>query len=191
MKGMDQTQVQSLLDLLRDRNFVIVGVGNPMRGDDGVGSLIAGQLSQFHPDRVFDAGAVPENFLGPILNKRPSVCLFVDAVDFGGQPGDWQLVSLSDLEDKLPTTHTLSLSLLGQLLEEADIQCWVLAIQPQQIAFGAPLSNPVNKVKNEVIHLLKGILDDQGQMQETKKNGNHQFQEKERTEEGKKEGEQR
>ena len=44
------------LDGLAAGTVVVVGIGNTLRADDGVGSLVAEKLRERHPDVVFDAG---------------------------------------------------------------------------------------------------------------------------------------
>jgi hydrogenase 3 maturation protease len=74
---------------LRGKRVAVIGVGNRMRGDDGVGSVIAERLQELAKGSllVIDAETVPENYLGVLLDSKPEVALFVDAVDFGGEVG--------------------------------------------------------------------------------------------------------
>ncbi len=149
-----------LAKLVEGRKVAIVGVGNRLRGDDAVGSVVAEALMSCASEQVLviDAETVPENYLGTLLRERPELVLFVDAVDFGGKAGEWQIVPLSALQHKIPTTHTVSLKLLGEILAREGIDSWLLAIQPEQIAFGAPLSPSVTAAVQQLVNLLKKIL---------------------------------
>jgi hydrogenase 3 maturation protease len=131
-----------------------------MRGDDGVGSVIAERLQELAKGSllVIDAETVPENYLGVLLDSKPEVALFIDAVDFGGEVGEWALVPLSVLGDKVPTTHTVSLKLLGQILESNGTECLLLAIQPKQIGFGAPMSEEVASVAERIVQVLAQVF---------------------------------
>ena len=44
-----------------------MGIGNTLRSDDGVGSLLATRLQDKTPYIVYDAGSSPENYLGKII----------------------------------------------------------------------------------------------------------------------------
>ena len=149
------------MQFLRGRKVAVIGVGNRMRGDDGVGSLIAERLQELAKGSllVIDAETVPENYLGVLLDSKPEFVLFIDAVDFGGEAGEWALVPLSVLGDKIPTTHTVSLKLLGQVLESNGAKCLLLAIQPKQIGFGAPMSEEVASAAEKIVQTLAQIFD--------------------------------
>ena len=151
-----ETKRVNLEDLLKGKKIAVVGVGNRLRGDDGVGSIIAEQLQSLVSERllVIDAETVPENYLGVLLDAKPDIVLFVDAVDFGGEVGEWALVPLSVLADKIPSTHTVSLKLLGQILESNGIESWLLAVQPSQIGFGMDLSEPVASAVQRLVQML-------------------------------------
>ena len=155
------TPMREEMQLLRGRRVAIVGVGNRMRGDDGVGSVIAERLQELAKGSllIIDAETVPENYLGVLLDSKLEVALFVDAVDFGGEVGEWALVPLSVLGDKIPTTHTVSLKLLGQILESNGIECLLLAVQPKQIGFGAPMSEEVATSAEKIVQMLAQVFD--------------------------------
>jgi len=135
-----------------------MGVGNPLCGDDAVGSLVAAQLAQRFAARSIDAGTVPESFLGPLLATRGRPVLFVDAVAHGGAPGSWCLVRTDDLAARHASTHRSSLELLSELLNREGVSTWVLGVQPLQLSIGAPLSAPVARTADELTALLTAAL---------------------------------
>lgn len=162
--SLPETMTAKLSDLLKGKKVAIVGVGNRLRGDDGVGSVIAERLKSLEGEQalIIDAETVPENFLGVLLDAKPEIALFVDAVDFGGGYGEWVLVPLSALADKIPSTHTVSLKLLGQILENNGIECWLLAIQPSQIGVGAPMSEAVSSTACQLVEILTHLVERKG-----------------------------
>ncbi|MFC1804459.1 hydrogenase 3 maturation endopeptidase HyCI [Candidatus Omnitrophota bacterium] len=130
-----------MLDHLRAHltgKAVILGIGNTLRSDDGIGSILASRLKDRVPYTVYDAGSAPENYLGKIIKDKPDNIVIIDAVDFGGQPGDSRIVEGGDLKTtNLFSTHNASISLTINYLQsnlKADII--VLIIQPKSIAFG-------------------------------------------------------
>ncbi len=129
--------------LLEDRRVVVVGVGNPLRADDGVGPLVAARLAAALPGRVVDAGAAPETHVGAILEARPEVVLFVDAADHGGMPGSCCLATAGDLAARVPSTHAGGLALVARLLEAGGARCWLAGVQPGSLAAGGPMSPEV------------------------------------------------
>jgi len=121
----------------------VVGVGNRLRGDDGVGPYVIERLGGAAGTRLFDAETVPENYLGALLEAAPEVVVFVDAADHGGMPGSCCLAPVRELVARCPTTHAPSLLPLAEVLERSGIESWVLGIQPASRRAGAPLDPAV------------------------------------------------
>ncbi len=149
-------------------HVTVVGVGNPLRGDDGVGCRIARALEDAehrgvltHPGgvTVVNAEEVPENFLGPLVESHPDVVLFVDAVDLGAPAGSSAIVEPDDLDDTGPFTHRTPLGLTASLLQRmtgADV--FLLAVQPAALEWGAPLSPSVATTADNLTILLREAL---------------------------------
>lgn len=128
---------------------IVVGVGNRLRCDDGVGCQIIDLLKEGcgkgRTDiEVLDAGTVPENYIEPIIEKNPQRVLFVDACLFGGSPGEFRLFESESFEKlALPnfSTHTLPLNLLAELINvDTGARVYLLGIQPYQRGIGEKLS---------------------------------------------------
>lgn len=126
---------------------VILGVGNTLRSDDGIGSLLASRLKGKVPYIVYDAGVSPENYLGKIEKDKPDNLVIVDAVDFGGRPGEFREVDGSDIKTaNLFSTHNASLSMAINFLQSnSKTDIMVLIIQPKTIAFGDKLTPELSK----------------------------------------------
>ena len=77
---------------------VILGIGNTMRSDDAIGSLLAGRIKDKLPFPVYDAGVSPENYLGKIVKGSPDNIIIIDAVDFGGKPGEFNCIEGPELQ---------------------------------------------------------------------------------------------
>lgn len=149
---------ESLYDLVARQGALVMGVGNPLCGDDGVGSLVAARLTRRFAERTIDAGAVPESFLGPLLATEGRPVVFVDAVAHGGAPGSCCLVRTRDLVPRHASTHRSSLELLGELLDREGVCAWVLGVQPLQLAVGALLSPDVARTADELTQILTAAL---------------------------------
>lgn len=145
---------QSLRDMLtpqpdgRPPRTAVIGVGQPLRGDDGVGPAFVGRLSALLPDDesllLLDAGHAPENCLGIAIRFRPEIILFVDAAAGGGEPGDCLWLRPDEADGRGGSTHTLSLELLATYLSaETGATAHVLGIEPGHMRFDAGLSPAV------------------------------------------------
>ena len=134
-----------MLEYLKAHLFgkvVILGIGNNLRCDDGIGSIIASRIKDKVPYIIYDAEESPENYLEKIIKDKPDNIVIIDAVDFGGEPGEFKVLEAEDIKTaNLFFTHNASLSLAINYLQtrlKADII--ILIIQPKLIAFGESLS---------------------------------------------------
>ena len=142
--------------------LVIVGVGNPMRGDDGFGPALAERLAgQGFNATVINAETAPENYLGRIASLRPAAVLIVDAVNFGGRPGELRLIDPKDVVHTGESTHAASLALIEQFLSDSceDTRTVVLAVQPKSIGFGQEMSKEVSDAIDNAEKVIKAYLE--------------------------------
>jgi len=123
---------------------VILGVGNTLKGDDAAGPLVCERLSGRVSATVIDAGAVPENYIGPVLEALPDVLFVVDAVDFGGRPGQIRVCMPEEIRGFAFSTHALSLHLSIELIcRETNLEVRVIGIQASGTKLGDCLSPAV------------------------------------------------
>jgi hydrogenase maturation protease len=154
---MDAT-LRQIEALIAGRRVMVVGVGNTLCADDGVGPHVVGRLAREHPAAVLDAGSVPENHVGPIAAAAPEIVLFVDAADHGGAPGSCRLAPVGDLAPRTASTHAASLRLVSLLLESHGPRCWLVGIQPASLEPGAPLSETVRAAGERLAAALARAL---------------------------------
>jgi hydrogenase maturation protease len=137
----------------------IVGIGNPHRGDDAFGSLLARRLEGRVAARVIDAQDVPESYMFQVASGSPDTVLLADAVDLGRPPGSVALVPAAELSDYLPTTHRVPLALLVEvLLAETDALVVLLAAQPRHTVPDAPLSDEMAAALAALVETIAELL---------------------------------
>jgi len=151
--------LESLADKLNGK-VLILGVGNPLRGDDGAGPYLIEQLKGRVNATLLDCGEVPENFLGRIAASQPNSVLLIDAIDFGMSPGAAALLE----EDQLLagtslSTHHSSLQLFMKCLKaETGGNVFVLGIQPGSTEFGSEISPKVKETLGLLGHIITRAL---------------------------------
>jgi hydrogenase 3 maturation protease len=138
---------------------VIVGVGNVLRGDDGLGPVFVERLKSQVGVPCINAGNAFENYLGVIIRERPETVLLVDAVHLDKDPGEFAIVDPARIEHGGLSTHDVSPSLfLNFLVEEIKCSVFLLGIQPERIALGTGISQTVREtlriLENEVVEGL-------------------------------------
>ena len=144
--------------------LIVLGIGNELKCDDGVGPYIIKRLQEQiieDKDRLLfiDAQTVPENFTGKIKKENPTHVIIVDACLMGAEPGDMKIVDKDDFADIGISTHSMSLSFFVKYLQQdTDFGIIFVGIEPESMDYA---DNPTVKVENaaiEFINVLKGIL---------------------------------
>ena len=153
-----------LKDFLNDfEKLIILGVGNELKSDDGVGPFIIKNLmaENIESDRLLliDSGTVPENFTGKIRKENPSHVIIVDACLMGCKPGDIRIVDKDDFTNIGISTHSMSLSYFVKYLErDTDFKIIFVGIEPETMDWGANPTENVEKAAFDFIKIIKGIL---------------------------------
>jgi hydrogenase 3 maturation protease len=130
---------------------VIVGVGNPLKGDDGFGPAFIERVKGRVPAVCIDAGVTPENYTGPIAKEKPDTILIVDAAHLGLEPGSYEILTAGDIARTGLTTHDASpAQFLEYLAARTGARICFLGVQPQSMNLGDEMSEPV-RVALEVL----------------------------------------
>jgi len=143
--------------------LVILGIGNELRGDDFLGSLIARKLTPLFSKRddvvVFDGGVVPENFTGAIKRESPSHIIFIDAADMGKSPGHIQIIKKDEINRYHLSTHAMPLSFLIKYLEQTtQARIILIGIQPEEMDLINQVSEKINESVEYVVDLFCKVL---------------------------------
>jgi hydrogenase maturation protease len=132
----------------------IVGVGNPLKGDDSVGLHIVSRilsLSGRRPRRnvhVHPPTRSAENVLSHLDSRKSRVLIF-DAVAAGGKPGQVILASLADSKFGYFATHNVPLRILPGVGNNPS-NVFVAGIEPESLEVGEELSEVVRSSADEL-----------------------------------------
>jgi hydrogenase 3 maturation protease len=140
----------------------LVGLGNTDYADDGFGVRLAEELAppsaDAHPPyTVMAAGVTPEMVIGGAADGRFDHVIFLDAVEFGGEPGETVFLDSAAMAARFPqiSTHKLSLGLLARSVEaDGRTKAWLLGVQPESLKPGQPLSGGVRTT----LELLRDLV---------------------------------
>lgn len=155
-------RVGKLLDQLKTNikgKVVVLGIGNTLKGDDGLGPELVERLKGRVNAEIYNGSTVPENFLRPILNTRPDTVLLVDAVLFDEAPGTLKLFNPEGIPENGFSTHNVSPKLFIALLrQETSANIFLLGVQPKSLEFGQGISDEVTKTLEGLEVMLIAIL---------------------------------
>ncbi|MBN1781459.1 hydrogenase maturation protease [bacterium] len=138
--------------------LMIVGMGNPDRGDDGVGVYIADRINMSGSGRVCSESEKPAESTVLQCLEDPGIrtVVFLDAADFRGEPGEIRVFGHDAVPDFSPavSTHQVPLSLLMQSLTEHGKRTFLIGIQPVQMQFNTSMSAAVLSAAAGLIRIL-------------------------------------
>ena len=145
-----------------DGTLLILGVGNLLMSDDGVGIHAAQELARQPPagGRVVDAGT---DFLSavPCLEAARRV-LILDAVQGRGKPGAIYRLESKDIELRPDGGSAHATSVLEARRRLAPNAAWpeitVLGVEPLLLEYGLTLSEPVARALPRLVAWAREII---------------------------------
>ena len=134
---------------------MLIGVGNPLGRDDGVGVYVA-QLLQGEPGWIaVPAGPALENALSLAERLRPELLVIVDAADMGLPPGSFRRLATESAPRMLGSTHALPLDFALKLVQEVAGEISLIGIQPHDLSLGEGLTPEVKEGAERLASLLR------------------------------------
>ena len=142
--------------------ILVLGLGNPLRGDDGVGARVIKELQNCNLPK----GVIAEEWISDgvgllqIIEEGWDHILVVDSAKIGLQPGKFMRFTSDrvNLKDRSFSPHRASLAEalnLAKALDKKLPPITIFGIQPAEITWGEELS-PV--IQNVVPDLVNSIL---------------------------------
>ena len=138
---------------------VVLGIGNLLQGDDGVGVHVAQELSNRKlPDHVevIDAGTAFIDVMYSLENVQRIIVL--DAMKAGRAPGTIYRMKLDQCHRKpyMDSMHSFDIFRMLELVENNNtVEVLLLCIEPEVIDWGMELSDPVSRVIPSFIELVE------------------------------------
>jgi hydrogenase maturation protease len=128
---------------------LILALGNPLRGDDGVGAAVLQALPALPPGATGLDGGTPG--LGLVLSLQGyDRAIILDAAELGETPGTWRRFTPdclrtpdSDLRGTLHNAGLAEALLLGEALQTLPPEIIIFGIQPGAIGWSPGLTAAV------------------------------------------------
>jgi hydrogenase 3 maturation protease len=158
------------------KKIAVIGIGNPLRKDDGIGIVVLDQLivrvgaycntplqNQFD---FFDFGTSAIDLATKLSGYKRS--LIIDGINAGLKPGQMKIFGLNEIasqniKENLSSTHQIDLGQLLSLTKSVGAYCntplldteiYVAGIQVEDVSFGQGLSQ---SLKNNIDSYIRGI----------------------------------
>jgi hydrogenase maturation protease len=141
--------------------ILVIGVGNPFRHDDGIGSEIIKilQLENNSNFVLIDGGTDSLALIDRLAEYKKAI--IIDAVEMKKSPGAVKLFTPVEAKIKIKSdvlsTHGLGLAEMLKLIEQLNIktEIKIIGVQPKDISFGEGLSNEVKSQIPQILHLIR------------------------------------
>lgn len=145
-----------------------MGVGNPLRGDDGLGPLFLDilydklvKITDKNTDNIYllNSESTPENHTLEIRNLKPSHIIIVDAVEFDTTPGSIIKIDKNQIDTFNVSTHTMPISFIINYIEETvGSKVLTIGIQPKQMTLVNVISDEIKESIEELANYLVEII---------------------------------
>ena len=143
---------------LKGKQTVILGIGNPLQGDDAIGPSLIDLLHNRVEATLINAGEVPENYLNAIRAACPEVVLMIVALELGAEPGYVAVMDADRLRAIENFTRNPGLAFLAVMIQDGTgAEVILLGVQPKATRFAAELTRPVKQTLHSLEELLVGV----------------------------------
>lgn len=149
--------------------LLVVGIGNPLLSDDGVGLQLLEKLQEKfdNPDIEFvDGGTMGIALLGRLENRKGII--FLDAIALKATPGTVHILSkkeIFDIKTRQTTAHegnAAEILKTAALLGDIPEQIYVAGLEPDELKTKIGLSTIVEKALSngvtEIEKLIKSVI---------------------------------
>jgi hydrogenase maturation protease len=151
---------------LLSKKIGIIGLGNTLRRDDGIGILVIESLLEFYRRQDIDYlnfGSASFDLLNRI--KTYDKVLLIDGINAGLGSGELKISKLKDIRYRLDrlvgSTHALNLKTIFRLSQMLKLktEIYVAGIQIQNTSYGEGLSQPLEDKKEGIIKEIAKFID--------------------------------
>jgi hydrogenase 3 maturation protease len=140
------------------KKAVVVGIGNTLRGDDGIGVLFLKRMMDEGLFKNCDAELIAwdgpiSSIVGKLMNAEKIIV--VDTVDMGKRAGEVGMFSKEQVSKISFDTHKASVRVFAEMFEG---EFYLVGIQPKNIELGENISKECLDAYEKVVEVVKKIL---------------------------------
>jgi hydrogenase maturation protease HycI len=153
-----EIMLEELAKRLRGKRTVILGVGNPLQGDDAIGPNLVDLLHGRVEATLVYAGEVPENYLSSIQAAQPDVVLIIVALELGAEPGGLAIMDADRLRAIENFTRNPGLAFLAVMIQdETNAEVILVGVQPETTRFAGKMSKSVQLAMHNLEDMLVNL----------------------------------
>ena len=152
---MNFRQFKNITDAYKPAEIMFIGMGNKHCSDDIAGLLLFEKLNK-EPDFVdsnfINVGTTPENHVMTMINKKPMLIIFIDAVEEKNNKIYIRIYNSEEIENKNFSTHAYSIVFIEKFIK--------MHIDPEILYIGINIrkSYPGQKVSKEILQQINKFM---------------------------------
>ena len=148
------------------KRTAVIGIGNTLRRDDGIGIVILESLLDFYKREdsdYFNFGSAGFDLLHRIRNY--DAVLLIDGINAGFGIGEFKIGELKDIQyridDSLTSTHEFNLRSIFEFSKNLGIKTkiYLAGIQVGDTSFGEGLSEALKHRRGDIIKEIAAFID--------------------------------
>ncbi len=146
--------------------IAVIGLGNTLRRDDGIGITVLGSLlAHFKREGVeyLDFGTASFDLVYRL--QQYDRALLIDAIDASLKPGALKIFELEKIKTSLKasavSSHEMDLKSLFTLCRKLSIKTriYVAGIQVKEVGYGESLTGALQEKKEEIVKKISVFID--------------------------------
>ena len=148
------------------KKAAIIGIGNILRRDDGIGIIVLESLLNFYKRQnldYFNFSSASFDLLHRI--KTYDAVLLIDGINAGLEAGELKISELKDIDYKIDnsftSTHEFNLKSMFELSKKLGIKTkiYLAGIQVRDTSFGEGLSEALKNKKKEIVRQVSIFIE--------------------------------
>lgn len=148
-------KLKKLID--HNEKILFLGLGNPMRRDDGVGVYISKNLNIGF--NSLEGGKNPEKHINKVIETDPDLLIIIDSIKNETKPGNVVFAEGEEIEEKRISSHKMPISIFIDLLKKEipDLNVFLIGIEPKDLSIGTEMSDEIKETANILINFLEEL----------------------------------
>jgi len=139
----------------------VIGIGNLIRGDDGIGPIIIHDLEKSFRSQLcilVDAGVDAFTVLEHLMQPEP--ILMIDCVKMGKKPGEIRIFDIDQMNiskfDSVISLHGFGFAEIFKIAQALGSipKCTLIGVEPKTIDFNKNLSKEVEQSIPSILNLV-------------------------------------
>lgn len=145
----------------------VIGLGNTLRRDDGIGVIILESLLKFYPRQsidYLDFGIASFDLIHRLQGYDKA--LLIDGINAGLKEAELKIFKLHDIEYHVLgpaiSTHEINLKGVFELCKKFELktEIYVAGVQVKDTSFGERLSEALEKRLENIVEEIKCFIDE-------------------------------